>query len=86
MTLRDKDIEISFPYKPDDQSIDGWPQPFPPLIRIVHLYGRVTDVLNNINEANHVNPDTMKRLAGMEKDLTGQWGRIASFRVFSAKF
>jgi Fungal specific transcription factor domain len=71
VTLRDKDIEISFPYKPDDESIDGWPQPFPPLIRIVHLYGRVTDVLNNVNEANQVTPETMNRLVGMEKDLTG---------------
>lgn len=72
VTLRDKDIEISFPYKPDEQSIDGWPQPFPPLIRIIHLYGRVTDVLNNITEVNQVTPDTMTRLAGMEKDLTGR--------------
>ncbi len=72
VTLRDKDIEISFPYKPDYHSIDGWPQPFPPLIRIVHLYGRVTDVLNNISESNQVTTDTMKRLAGMERDLTGQ--------------
>ena len=71
VTLRDKDIEISFPYRPDDACIDGWPDPFPPLIRIVHLYGRAADVLNNIKEVNQVTPDVMKRLAGMEKDLTG---------------
>ena len=71
VTLRDKDIEISFPYRPDDACIDGWPDPFPPLIRIVHLYGRAADVLNNIKEVNQVRPDVMKRLAAMEKDLTG---------------
>ena len=71
VTLRDKDIEISFPYRPDDACVDGWPDPFPPLIRIVHLYGRAADVLNNIKEVNQVTPDVMKRLAGMEKDLTG---------------
>jgi Fungal specific transcription factor domain/Fungal Zn(2)-Cys(6) binuclear cluster domain len=85
VTLRDKDIEISFPYKPDEQSADGWPQPFPPLIRIVHLYGRVTDVLNNINEANQVTPETMSRLAGMEKDLTGQYNAPCSL-FFLADF
>ena len=71
VTLRDKDIEISFPYRPDDQTIDGWPPPFPPLIRIIHLYGRAADVLNNIKEVNQVTPEVLKRLVGMEKDLTG---------------
>ena len=71
VTLRDKDIEISFPYIADDQAINGWPHPFPPLIRIVHMYGRVADVLNNIKEVNQVTPDVLKRLAGMEKEMTG---------------
>jgi hypothetical protein len=55
VTLRDKGIEISFPYKADEQAIDGWP-PFPPLIRMVHLYGRAADVLNNIKEVSQVTP------------------------------
>ena len=71
VTLRDKDIEISFPYIADDQAINGWPHPFPPMIRIVHMYGRVADVLNNIMEVSQVTPEVLKRLAGMEKDLTG---------------
>lgn len=70
-TLRDKDIEIASLHRPDDQSIDAWTQPFPRLIRIVHLYGRVTDILNHIEEASQVTPDAMKSLAGMEKYLTG---------------
>ena len=78
VTLRDKDIEISFPFRPDDDSMDGWPAPFPPLIRIIHLYGRVTDVLNGIKDAQEVAGDTSKRLAGMEKDLTGQYLQSSS--------
>jgi hypothetical protein len=69
VTLRDKDIEISFP---SDDSTDGWPAPFPPLIRVIHLYGRVTDILNNIKEVNHVTPETLKKLASLESDLTGK--------------
>jgi hypothetical protein len=70
-TLRDNDIEILFPYKADEQAIDGWPPPFPPLIRIVHLHGRAADALNNIKGVSQVTPEFMKRLAAMEEDLTG---------------
>jgi hypothetical protein len=73
VTLRDKDIEISFPSQPEANSTDGWPAPFPPLIRVIHLYGRVTDILNNIKEVNHVTPETLKKLASMESDLTGNF-------------
>jgi Fungal specific transcription factor domain/Fungal Zn(2)-Cys(6) binuclear cluster domain len=72
VTLRDKDIEISFPHRPDDSCINGWPHPYPVMIRIVHMYGRVADVLNNIKEINQATPEVLKRLAGMEKDLTGK--------------
>lgn len=71
VTLRDKDIEIPFPSLEEADPITGWPTPFPALIRIIHLYGRVTDLLNNIQEVNHVTPDTLKRLAAIEDDLTG---------------
>lgn len=73
VTLRDKDIEISFPYRPDDTMINGYPDPFPAMIKIVHMYGRVADVLNNIKEVSQVTPDVLKRLASMEKDLTGEY-------------
>lgn len=71
VTLRDKDIEISFPYRPDDTAISGYPDPFPEMIKIVHMYGRVADVINNIKEVTQVTPEVLKRLASMEKDLTG---------------
>lgn len=71
VTLRDEDIEICFPLQSDAELSNGWPAPFPPLIRIIHLYGRVTDLINAILEDNHVTPETLKRLAAMETDLTG---------------
>ena len=40
VTLRDRDIEISFPSL-DEVDSSGWPLPYPALIRIIHLYGRV---------------------------------------------
>ncbi len=71
VTLRDKDIEISFP--PEDGSDDSnqWPAPFPALIRIVHSYGRVANLLNNIREANQLTPEIMKQLVAAEDDLIG---------------
>jgi hypothetical protein len=79
VTLRDEDIELHFPLQSESQLSNGWPAPFPPLIRIIHLYGRVTDLINAIQVDNHVDSETLKRLAGMESDLTGMsdsllWG------------
>ncbi|KAJ9638273.1 hypothetical protein H2199_006960 [Coniosporium tulheliwenetii] len=70
VTLRDRDIEISFPSLEEVDPATGWPLPFPALIRIVHLYGRVTDVLNSITEESNVTPDVLKRLTSMESQLT----------------
>ncbi|KEF56533.1 uncharacterized protein A1O9_06721 [Exophiala aquamarina CBS 119918] len=84
VTLRDKDIEISFPYRPDEQLIDGYPDPFPAMIKIVHMYGRVADVLNNLKEVSQVTPEILKRLASMEKDLTGIYQRLSPKLHFNA--
>ena len=83
VTLRDKDIELSFPYR-DDASVNGYPDPFPPMLRIVHMYGRVADVLNNIKDINQVTPDVLKQLASMEKDLTGIYQRLPIKLHFNA--
>lgn len=84
VSLRDKDIEISFPYRPDDEMVNGYPHPFPPMIRIVHMYGRVADVLNNIKDVKQVTPDVLKKLASMEKDLTGIYQRLSPRLHFNA--
>lgn len=71
VTLRDEDIELCFPLQSESQLPNGWPAPFQPLIRVIHLYGRVTDLINGIQDAQHVTPEALKRLAGMETYLTG---------------
>ncbi|KAJ9605709.1 hypothetical protein H2200_009558 [Cladophialophora chaetospira] len=84
VTLRDKDIEISFPYRADDTTVGGHPDPFPAMIQIVHMYGRVADVLNNIKHVSQVTPDVLKRLASMERDLTGFYQRLSTKLHFNA--
>lgn len=69
VTLRDADIEISFPSMQVD-SASGWPLPFPALIRVVHLYGRVTDLLNSIKEKAHITEELRKKLDMLEYQLT----------------
>ncbi|RMZ90205.1 hypothetical protein DV736_g2572, partial [Chaetothyriales sp. CBS 134916] len=57
--------------------VNGRSHPFPPMIRIVHMYDRVADVLNNIKDLSQVTPDILKKLAGMEKDLTTIYQRLS---------
>ncbi|PYH96693.1 hypothetical protein BO71DRAFT_163503 [Aspergillus ellipticus CBS 707.79] len=84
VTLRDEDIELCFPLQSESRLPNGWPAPFPPLIRIIHLYGRVTDLINGIQDVNHVTSETLKRLAGMESDLTGIYQRLSPRLHFNA--
>lgn len=70
VTLRDEDIEVAFPPLDEMDPDTGWPLPWPALIRIIHLYGQVSDVLNGIQEVSHVTPDVITRLGTMEKNLT----------------
>lgn len=72
VTLVDEDIQLCFPAQSESVVSNGWPVPFPPLIRIIHLYGRATDIINGIQDVNDVTDDTVKRLAGLESDLTGK--------------
>lgn len=84
VTLRDEDIELSFPQRPDEKMVDGYPHPFPVLIRIIHLYGRIADVINNIQGSSQVNADGLKQLTAMEKDLTGIYQRLSPKLYFNA--
>jgi hypothetical protein len=70
VTLRDRDIEISFPSLDEVDPVSGWPLPFPALIRIIHLYGRVTDLINRIRDASDISEDLQKQLASLEDRLT----------------
>ncbi|KAH5752312.1 hypothetical protein HBI88_218900 [Parastagonospora nodorum] len=70
VTLRDRDIEISFPSMDELDPASGWPLPFPALIRIIHLYGRVTDLINRIRDATDISDDLQTQLASLEDRLT----------------
>jgi hypothetical protein len=70
VTLRDQDIEIAFPSIDEVDPSSSWPLPFPALIRIIHLYGRVTDLLNSIREKAHITDHLRKQLDTLEFHLT----------------
>lgn len=69
VTFRDDDYELSLP-PPTEDPETGWPTPFPPFIEIIHLYGRASDVLNNIRNANDLTEEKLDKLRIMERDLT----------------
>ncbi|KAK6844874.1 fungal-specific transcription factor domain-containing protein [Apiospora arundinis] len=69
VTLRDDDFELDFPKSTKNKN-DGWPDPFPSLIQIIHLYGRVSDVLNKLRGTKDLTPERMNSLLHMEKELT----------------
>lgn len=87
VTLRDEDFELSFPtpvLHPDAQ----WPTPFPVLIEIVHLYGRVSDVLNNIHDISDLTQEKWQKLMAMENHLTTvykNWDARMQFNVVNFK-
>jgi len=83
VTLRDDDFELTFPaVKANTES--GWPNPFPALIQIIHLYGRVSDLLNNIRDVKDVTPKKIEGLSGLEKDLTQLYQRLDQKLTFNA--
>ncbi|KAI1258531.1 fungal-specific transcription factor domain-containing protein [Xylariaceae sp. FL1019] len=69
VTLRADDFDLGLPrsrVKHESQ----WPDPYASLLHIIHLYGRVSDVLNNIKEPKDLTKDKLNRLVGMENELT----------------
>ncbi|KAJ8068670.1 hypothetical protein OCU04_002369 [Sclerotinia nivalis] len=69
VSLKDEDLELTLP-SVSNNSEDAWPDPFPALIRIIHLYGRVSDLLNRIRGVDDVTQGLIQQLSGMERDLT----------------
>lgn len=69
VTFRDDDYELSLP-PPTKNAVTGRADPLPAFIEIIHLYGRVSDVLNNIRDADDLTEEKMAKLAQMENDLT----------------
>ena len=83
VTLRDRDLELAFPAVTSNPK-SGWPNPFPALIQIIHLYGRVSDLLNNIKNVKDVTPKRLEGLSSMEKDLTQLYQKLDDRLTFNA--
>ncbi|KAK1829275.1 fungal-specific transcription factor domain-containing protein [Podospora conica] len=69
VTFRDHDYDLEIP-PPTKDPVTGLADPLPAFIEIIHLYGRVSDVLNNTHSADDFTAETMAELAQMESDLT----------------
>jgi len=79
VTLKDSEIEIAMPCLEDAVNDDNYPQPFPALIRVIHLYGKATDILNNstAKHSDDTSMDTLKALAEMAEDLDGMYQQLS---------
>ncbi|KAI1199340.1 fungal-specific transcription factor domain-containing protein [Nemania serpens] len=69
VTLRDEDFDLSLP-RPSFSPSSGLPNPYAALLHIIHLYGRVSDVLNNIKQPRDLTKDKLSKLVAMENELT----------------
>ncbi|RYP17457.1 hypothetical protein DL765_004503 [Monosporascus sp. GIB2] len=69
VTFRDDNFELPLPPLTINPAT-GWPDPSSTLIRIIHLYGRASDVLNKIRGANELTQGKMDKLPQMVNELT----------------
>ncbi|KAI1328513.1 fungal-specific transcription factor domain-containing protein [Xylariaceae sp. FL0255] len=69
VTLKDDDFDLTLPKSSLNPS-SKWPDPYASLIHIIHLNGRVSDVLNNIKQPKDLTKDKLHRLVAMENELT----------------
>ncbi|KAF4978971.1 hypothetical protein FZEAL_4738 [Fusarium zealandicum] len=69
VTFRDDDLELSFP-EPFIDPVTHLPAPYPIFIQIIHLYGRMCDVLNKIRNADDLTKEMWDKLGEMEHELT----------------
>ncbi|KAI1337306.1 fungal-specific transcription factor domain-containing protein [Xylariaceae sp. FL0016] len=83
VTLKDDDYDLELPKIPKPHS-PGWPNPNSFLLRIIHLYGRVADVLNNLKQPNDLTRDKIGRLVQMENELTKLYQRMDGRLRFDA--
>ncbi|KAF5139283.1 putative transcriptional regulatory protein [Metarhizium anisopliae] len=87
VTFRDDDFELPFPAARVDPET-GWPVLFPVLLEIIHLYGRVSDILNNIRDVRDLTEDKWRKLATMEHEVTKMyknWDARLQFNVSNFK-
>lgn len=83
VTFRYDDFELGLP-EPTVDSTTGWPDPYPHFIRIIHLYGQVSDVLNNIRNTEDPTDEEWNKLATMEAKLTKEYQSLDQRLDFNA--
>lgn len=83
VTFRDDDFELALP-EPTVDAASGRPDPYPHFIGIIHLYGRVSDALNNIRSAGDLTDEKWNTLAAMEAELTRQHQSLDKRLEFNA--
>lgn len=83
VTMRAEEFEIDLPTAVFSAQ-SGWPEPFPALIRIIHLYGTVSDSLNKIRSITDVTDKLIQELSGMEKELTQVYQKLDHRLTFNA--
>ncbi|KAH8179023.1 fungal specific transcription factor domain-containing protein [Sarocladium implicatum] len=87
VTFREDDLELSYPQAHTD-AVNQWPSPFSALVEIIHLYGRVSDVLNNIHDVHDLTQEKWDRLRKLEHQLTRvykNWDPRLQFNVNNFK-
>ncbi|POR33936.1 Putative transcriptional regulatory protein [Tolypocladium paradoxum] len=87
VTFREDDFELPFP-APTTDPATGWPALFPIFLEIIHLYGRVSDVLNNIHNVQDLTQEKWTKLSKMEHQLTRlykSWDARLQFNVSNFK-
>jgi hypothetical protein len=80
VTLKDAEIEIDMPSIDDAIGDDEHPRPFPVLIRIIHLYGKATDILNN---GTSYSDETMERLRQLYQLAESLYHRLSPKLYFN---
>ena len=82
--MKDCEIEIAMPSPEEDPNGDDYPQPFLVLIKVVHLYGKVTDILNNNanRRSNGTSANAVEALVAMAEDLDGIYQQLSSKLAF----
>ncbi|EHA47559.1 pathway-specific nitrogen regulator [Pyricularia oryzae 70-15] len=82
--FKDEDFEIPLP-EPSLISGNGWPAPFPDFIGIIHLYGRVSDVLNNVRNPKELAGESIQEnLSSLVQELTLLHQRLDTRLHFNA--
>lgn len=87
VTFREDDFDLPLP-APSLDPATGWPAPLPIFLEIIHLYGRVSDVLNNIHGIQDLTQEKRTTLSKMEHQLTRiykNWDARLQFNVSNFK-